>query len=59
MNNFFEQKLNVKNIPLSRKQYCIKFLKNKKVLHIGCTDYPIMNINNNLQIMLYKNNIAL
>lgn len=50
---YWVQKIPFKRIK-SREHYFKELCKNKKVLHIGCTDWPIFNPNNNLHIKLSK-----
>lgn len=45
-------KINYSTITLSRKQFLMGYLKNKKVLHVGFVDYPITNIKKNLHKIL-------
>lgn len=49
----FEQKVVYNNIQ-KRGNMLINLCKNKKVLHVGCADWPIFNINNNLHYGLSK-----
>jgi len=54
--NYFRQ---VVDLDLSfnkcdRFNFFESFLKNKKVLHIGCVDYPITDVHNNLHLKLSK-----
>jgi len=54
--SFFEQKVSVSSKFVSRRRvsvlpdYCV----NKRVLHIGCMDWPITNYNSNLHIAIDK-----
>jgi hypothetical protein len=50
---FFEQKVSYNNIR-KRENMLVDLCKNKKVLHVGCADWPIFNINNNLHYVLSR-----
>lgn len=52
--NFFIQKINLKNITESRFEFLSKLCKDKKVLHVGCSDAMFFNPDNNLHIHLSK-----
>ena len=52
--DFFTQKLKVGNITDHSWEYCIKLCRDKKVLHIGCSDYPLFNPETNMHIYLSK-----
>jgi 2-polyprenyl-3-methyl-5-hydroxy-6-metoxy-1,4-benzoquinol methylase len=52
---FFEQEIKMTN-HMYRIPYFLHLISNKKVLHIGCADWPIYNPNNNLHVILYQNN---
>lgn len=47
------QRVEIKSIP-NRLELFKNICLNKKVLHFGCTDWPIFNPNNNLHIELSK-----
>jgi hypothetical protein len=51
-NGFFSQQLDVKNYEGQRLDFFSRLCRNKRVLHVGCTDYPIFNPENNLHIQL-------
>lgn len=51
--SFFYQESPVA-IANNRVEFFKKILTATKVLHVGCTDYPIQNIENNLHIALSK-----
>jgi hypothetical protein len=51
--NFYVQKILFSDISC-RMNLFEYYCKNKKVLHIGCTDYPIFNPENNLHINISK-----
>ena len=51
---FFTQRLNVKKYDANRFEYLIRHCKGKRVLHVGCTDYPIFKPEKNLHIQLDK-----
>lgn len=53
ISDYWIQKINVKRIQ-NREVVFRPFLENKKVLHIGCTDYPIFDAKNNLHIKISK-----
>lgn len=56
-NSFFIQKiLNLKIIP-DRKTLFLELCKNKKVLHVGCTDHPFQNYMTGLHWYLYNNGV--
>lgn len=48
--DFFTQKLMVKNIAEHSWEYCIKLSRNQKVLHVGCSDYPLFNPATNMHL---------
>ena len=52
--SYWVQKIAVTRIE-DRNIYFENYCKNKKVLHFGCTDWPIFNPENNLHIRLSKN----
>ena len=57
-NRFFIQKIsNLKIIP-DRKALFLELCKNKKVLHVGCTDHPFQNYTTGLHWYLYNNGIS-
>jgi 2-polyprenyl-3-methyl-5-hydroxy-6-metoxy-1,4-benzoquinol methylase len=49
--NFFDQEVDIVKID-RRLDYFTDLCKNKKVLHFGCTDYPIFRPQSNLHIQL-------
>ena len=49
--NFFVHQVEVSDIG-PRLPFFDSFLQNKKVLHVGCTDWPIFQADNNLHIKL-------
>lgn len=51
--NYWVQKVKFKRI-LNRMDLFIPICHNKRVLHFGCTDYPIFNPDSNLHIQLSK-----
>ncbi|MES2804262.1 MAG: hypothetical protein V4652_01740 [Bacteroidota bacterium] len=51
--SYWVQKIAVTRIE-DRNIYFENYCKNKKVLHFGCTDWPIFNPENNLHIRLSK-----
>lgn len=51
--NFFVHQVDVQDIG-PRLPFFLKFLKGKKVLHVGCADWPIFNPDKNLHIDLAK-----
>jgi hypothetical protein len=53
IDDFWIQKLNIKRIH-DREIVFKPFLENKNVLHVGCTDYPIFNPQNNLHLKISK-----
>lgn len=53
-NNFFLQKTKVREITTPRASFLRELLKNKDVLHVGCTDYPKLDVNSNLHIQLFN-----
>lgn len=50
---FWIQKVKIKRIQ-DRLPFFLEMCKDKKVLHFGCTDWPIFNPQNNLHIELSK-----
>ncbi len=50
--DFFTQKLAVGNIDLHSWSFCKDLCRDKKVLHIGCSDWPIFNPKGNMHIFL-------
>lgn len=50
--DFFTQKLVVKDISEHSWQYCKNLSIGKKVLHIGCSDYPLFTKETNMHIWL-------
>jgi 2-polyprenyl-3-methyl-5-hydroxy-6-metoxy-1,4-benzoquinol methylase len=55
--NFFHQELTVSHVRTSRTQFiqkiCTEYIGlDKNILHVGCADWPIFNINNNLHRIL-------
>lgn len=52
-NNYFVQRVKIKSVP-NRIEYFKKICTNKKVLHFGCTDWPIFHPKRNLHIELSK-----
>ncbi len=52
--DFFTQKLKVGLIETHSWEYCKNLCEGKKVLHIGCSDWPIFNPEGNLHIHLSK-----
>lgn len=59
-NNFYNQKIHMITIRQSRFNFITDLCNNKKVLHIGCSDYMVLesNVENNLHIFLSKNCIG-
>jgi hypothetical protein len=51
--NYWVQRVEIKSIP-KRFEYFKNISTNKKVLHFGCTDWPIFDSNRNLHIELSK-----
>jgi|688.fasta_scaffold723970_2 hypothetical protein len=51
--DFWLQKLAVKKV-YDRESVFRPFIEDKKVLHIGCTDYPVFNPNSNLHLTISK-----
>jgi hypothetical protein len=49
--NFYLQKLKVRDVP-SRLQYLKTLVAGRRVLHVGCTDYPVFKPAANLHIQL-------
>ncbi len=52
-NKYWVQRVEIKSVP-KRIEYFKKICTNKKVLHFGCTDWPIFDPNRNLHIELSK-----
>ncbi len=52
-NNYWIQRIEIKSVS-KRKEFFKKICTNKKVLHFGCTDWPIFDPNRNLHIELSK-----
>lgn len=52
-NNYWVQRVEIKSVS-NRIEYFKKICANKKVLHFGCTDWPVFNAKNNLHIELVK-----
>ena len=50
--NFFTQRLKVGETNEHSWEYCRKLCVDKKVLHIGCSDYPIFDPKTNMHIYL-------
>lgn len=50
--DFFTQKLVVGEVAEHSWEYCKKLSVGKKVLHIGCSDYPIFNKESNMHLYL-------
>jgi len=50
--DFFTQKLQVGDIQTHSWAYCSDLCMDKKVLHIGCSDYPIFNLGTNMHLKL-------
>ena len=50
--DFYIQKLQVEDMVVSRIEVYQELCRGKKVLHVGCTDYPVFNPENNLHIQL-------
>ena len=46
--DFFTQELKVKNVHEHSWQYCVNLCKGKKVLHVGCSDWPLTDPKNSL-----------
>lgn len=44
--------MKVENMPIDRYQLFSKLLLEKRILHVGCTDYPITNVNKNVHLHL-------
>lgn len=57
--SFFIQEMWVDDITISRIEYFKNLLNTKKVLHVGCTDYPIFNPNHNLHLQLQSGKLSL
>jgi len=51
INPYWIQELKVSKVN-DRMEVFFPFVENKKVLHVGCTDYPIFNKNSNLHLKL-------
>lgn len=51
LDKYWLQELEVKRIS-NRMDVFVKYCENKKVLHFGCTDFPIFNPENNLHLQL-------
>ena len=52
-NNYWVQRVKIQTVP-NRIDYFKKICQNKKVLHFGCTDWPIFDPKKNLHIELSK-----
>ena len=50
--DFFTQTLTVGDVLSHSWEYCRKLSVGKKVLHIGCSDYPIFNPKTNMHLYL-------
>lgn len=50
--DFFTQCLTVKKYEGQRIGFLAPYCKGKRVLHVGCTDHPVFNPENNLHIQL-------
>ena len=50
--DFFTQKLKVGEVKEHSHEYCRKLCVGKKVLHIGCSDYPIFDPKTNMHLYL-------
>ena len=50
--DFFTQTLKVGEVKEHSWEYCKKLSSGKKVLHIGCSDYPIFNLETNMHLFL-------
>lgn len=50
--DFFTQKLKVGDVTQHSWEYCKDLCRGQKVLHIGCSDYPIFEESTNLHIKL-------
>ena len=52
--NYFAQKIKIDSTFKTQHRFDLikQYVENKKVLHVGCVDYPITDINNNLHIKL-------
>lgn len=55
-NSFWEQKIPVKEILKPRLDYFVDQYNNKKILHVGCVDYPFYDLDKNFHMQLYKTN---
>ena len=53
ISDYWIQKMDVKRIQ-EREEVFKPYLENRKVLHVGCTDYPIFDPNNNLHLTISK-----
>lgn len=51
-NNFFLQKVKTEDVLISREDFLRNLLRGTKVLHVGCTDYPVTNVANNLHVKI-------
>lgn len=52
--DFFTQQLHVKEYPNHTWDYCTDLCKDKTVLHVGCSDWPIFNPATSLHLHLAK-----
>jgi len=52
--DFFTQTLRVGEITSHSWEYCRQLCVGKKVLHVGCSDYPIFNAQTNMHLYLSK-----
>jgi hypothetical protein len=52
MGHFFLQKLRVGNFTQPKIEFFNKLCAGKRVLHVGCTDYPIFQLSTNLHCKL-------
>lgn len=52
--NFYNQKIYLSNIRESRFTFLANLCRGKNVMHIGCADSMVFNVESNLHIFLYK-----
>lgn len=53
INNYWVQEVKIKRLK-NRMEILTNLCENKKVIHFGCTDYPVFNPYNNLHLKLSK-----
>jgi hypothetical protein len=51
---FYDQTVELKQLNTDRVEWFISLCKDKKVLHIGCVDWPVFNPESNLHMTLSK-----